>query len=71
MAKDSIVPPGLGFIWRAKPAVKTAGYCQPRLRRWGGVVWLPTRMAGKGSFRSAARRVANENSVNDVLPSFQ
>jgi hypothetical protein len=26
MAKDSVVPPGLGFIWRAKPAVETVGY---------------------------------------------
>jgi hypothetical protein len=34
-AKDPVVPPGLDFIWCAKPAVETAGYCHPRRRRWG------------------------------------
>ena len=54
MAKDSAAPPGLGFIWRAKPAVETAGYCQPRRwRRWGWPV-SPTRPAGKGSRWPAA-----------------
>jgi hypothetical protein len=52
MAKDSVVPPGLGFIGRAKPAVETAGYCQPRCRRWGWPVWPPARTAGKGSRRA-------------------
>ena len=37
--------PGLDVIWRANPAVETAGYFRPRLRRWGRPVLPPMQEA--------------------------
>jgi len=52
--QDSAVPPGLHLFWNTKPAVETAGYCQPRLRRWSRPVLRLMRTARKGLRQSTA-----------------
>ena len=51
--------PGLEIFYGRQTHGFTVGYFLSRLRRWGRPVLKPTRTAGKGSSRSAARWAAS------------